>query len=453
MELEAFAEQRPGSQGAAAGMAQAAAGEDGVHGAFEEGQAVLGEAPPAFRCGPSGDEQAQALFLLMAALFSLPVDLAEFEQAEVRTLVVAVPCNGVEPLENQGLAKGVQLGAQGVQERHGPIGLQGDILHEGQLSGRDERIVHGLVEPPGHEDAGPLGTQLFGVGIRTVGQAHLHAPRQRNVVVAVDAKDFLHHIGGTGHVAAISGHLEAHALGVLFTDGDVEVRQDATDPVAVEGDADPLVHGGPLHADFRCGGGRAFGALESTFDRGTRMGDQQVDRLLEARSGRHGVDAAFEAEGCIGGQGVPFGALANGNRLEPGAFQEDPGGRLGHTGVRAAENAGEAHRAVRVGDDQVGLAQLQRLAFEGGEGFTALRPAHPNHVAGDAVGVEGVEGLAEVVEDVVRDVHHVVLRLDANGPEPLLHPVRRRAHLNAGQGHPQVDRGTVGILNVDGDRA
>ena len=413
----------------------------------------MGEATPAFRCRATGHDQAQSLFFLVSAFAILPVDLAEFEQAQVWALVVPVACHRVQPLQDQGLAKGVELRAQGVEQGHRPVRVERFIRHEGQVCGRDQGIVHGLVEATPDEDAGPFRSEALRIGVGAVRQAHLHPAGQGDVVVAMNAEDFFHHIGRAGHVAPVSRHFEVQPEVVFRLHHDVEVGQNALDTVAVQGDADPLVEGVPFELDFGRLGKRPFGPLQSSFDGGAGMGLEQVDRELESRPGRQRVNAPFEPEGRIGGQRVPLGALADGDRFEPGAFEEDPRGGLRYARHCAAKDTGEAHRLVLVCDDEVGGVQFEGVSVEGGEGFARGGAPHLDGVAGNLVRVKGVEGLAEVVQHIVGDVDHVVLGLDADGAQALLHPIWRGADLDAAECDAEVQGRAFCVLDIQGNGA
>ena len=162
-QTQAFPEQAAAGQGLPLGPLETAAGEQGIDRPFEKGQAIRALPLPALRTGAAGDQQSEALLLLMAPISILPVDLAEFEEGEVGPLVVAVAGQGLESLHQKGLPHGVEFRAEGVQQGHCPVGVEGDILGHGEVGGGHEGVVHRLVEAPGDEDAGEFLPQGFGI--------------------------------------------------------------------------------------------------------------------------------------------------------------------------------------------------------------------------------------------------------------------------------------------------
>ena len=84
--------------------------------------------------------------------------------------------------------------------------------------------------------------------------------------------------------------------------------------------------------------------------------------------------------------------------------------------AHAAHDAGDRRRAVGVGDQAVVGVQDAGLAVERHDLLAVARAAHDEPAAGDAVGVEGVQRLAEQEHRVVRDVDDVVDRALARRP-------------------------------------
>ena len=313
--------------------------------------------------------------------------------------------------------------------------------------------MHRLVKSTADEDAGQLLAQRLGRGW-AVGQAHLHPARQRDVVVPVDAEHFLHHVRRPRHISAVGGGAEVHSLFVLPVEGEVEIAQDALHAVAVEGHANERVQGGPVQPDGgRAGQAIGFEGLHTAFDLGACVFVEQVHG--ELKGGAKGLPGRLPAqtERGVRAQGVPLGAFADGHGLEPGTLEEHPAGAFAHTGFLSAVDAGEAHRAVLVGDDEVRRRQGKFPSVEGGEGFSFRRLPHPDGVASDAVGIERMERLPEVVEHVVRNVDHVVPGLDSDGPQPALHPLRGRSNRHFRQGHAEIAGRTCRVLHLQGDGA
>ena len=104
---------------------------------------------------------------------------------------------------------------------------------------------------------------------------------------------------------------------------------------------------------------------------------------------------------------MPTGGFAHAGGVEAGALQEDVGGGFGHTGVEAAEHAGDAEGFLCVADHQVGFIEGVLHAVEGGE-LCALFAGADGDAAVDFGQIEAVEGLPHAVEDVVGDVDHIV---------------------------------------------
>ena len=97
----------------------------------------------------------------------------------------------------------------------------------------------------------------------------------------------------------------------------------------------------------------------------------------------------------------------------------------------AAHHAADGHGVRRVGDDAHVFCERALGAVERSHLFAGPRAAHDDALLPELIEIEGVHGLAQLEHDVVRDVHHVVDRLFADGFEALAQPVGRRLHLHA----------------------
>ena len=81
--------------------------------------------------------------------------------------------------------------------------------------------------------------------------------------------------------------------------------------------------------------------------------------------------------------------------------------------------------AFRIGDQQVLGVECAVLLVQRGEVLACLRLAHDDLPALQLVGIEGVQGLAQLMLHEVGDVHHVVDRLEADALQALLLPCGR----------------------------
>ena len=102
-----------------------------------------------------------------------------------------------------------------------------------------------------------------------------------------------------------------------------------------------------------------------------------------------------------------------------------------------------------VGDDEVLGAELDLGAVDERDQLAGRRGPHDDHVAEQLREVEGVLGLPALHQHVVRDIHHVVHRPQADGLEAALHPVGRGAHLDVGEHACGVAWAEVGVVDLD----
>ena len=153
------------------------------------------------------------------------------------------------------------------------------------------------------------------------------------------------------------------------------------------------------------------------------------------------VDSAAEAEARFGVNaeltlGAPDAAPFPGSR-----FEQDVAGLGADLAVPATHHPADAERAGRVGDHDLVRPQFPFRAVERRQALVLVRqPGDDSYrpVAGvpvrplaQQVVVEGVVRLADLEHHVVADVDHVADRPLAGELEPVLHPVRGRALLDA----------------------
>ena len=202
--------------------------------------------------------------------------------------------------------------------------------------------------------------------------------------------------------------------------------------------------------------GDARGALRARVDvdraaprRAAADLDQQLRRAPRGVRGQLGREPALEARGGLAAQPQPRRGAADARRVELRGLQQHARRALVDLALEAAHHAGERDRAAVVGDQQRVVAQLAVLAVERGQALALAREAHDDRAA-QAVGVEGVQRVAELEHDVVRDVDDVVDRALPRRLQPLLHPARRGPHRDALDDRGDVARAEVRVGDRDG---
>ena len=68
-------------------------------------------------------------------------------------------------------------------------------------------------------------------------------------------------------------------------------------------------------------------------------------------------------------------------------------------------------------------------------------------LAGNFIGIEGMQRLSHLVQHEVRGIHHVIDWTQADSRETFLQPVRRLAHFNAFDAHARVTRTSIAVLH------
>ena len=218
----------------------------------------------------------------------------------------------------------------------------------------------------------------------------------------------------------------------------------------VAGDVDPAHPGRQVVVDgHREALRRAANDGQAGLDRAAAVLDQQLGDTLGGRGLQLGVDAALVALGRLGRQLVPADAAPDGGRVEVRGLDDDVGGVLVDLDVGGAHHAGDADRAVVVGDEQVVGVEGADDVVERGDLLAGLGPADDD-VAMQLGAVVGVVGLAELEHDVVahvdgeRDRAHAGL-LDAAG-----HPGgSRTGRVEPGDRAGDEDRASGGVVDPD----
>ena len=142
------------------------------------------------------------------------------------------------------------------------------------------------------------------------------------MVEAVDAQNFLCHVGGPSHVAAVRGNGEFPCGTFSLVHRDVQRSQDGFQPVLRDVGAQKACE--PTQIEFDLG--VLDGRRVHVFCRGDHLRPgpfrQELGATFRGQAHGVGVDAAFKPEARVGAQRVTLGALAHGHGVEPGRFED-----------------------------------------------------------------------------------------------------------------------------------
>ena len=325
---------------------------------------------------------------------------------------------GAEQAGQQGGAHDAQVRGDGVEQRQRLDPrfhlLEQARLHEGvsnrfQVAAIDQGIAQAALVD------GLLGNGLAGGGTGR------HPAGQ--LLIAVDARQFLDQVGFDGHVEAPAGG-QHHPFLATFLGGHFHAQA-----------AEDVFHlfGGQTHAeqafDAVCTQGDFCLARQVCFIHGfadrTRLaaGDLQdqgggpFDGLvLQLR-----VHAPLEAVGGIRVQTVGAGLAGDGQGGKEGALQEDVPGVAGDGGRLAAHDTSQGQGIAVVGDHQGVVAQGQFLVVQGEQCFLGLGLAHGD-AAVELGEIEGMQGLAQFQQHIVGHVDDGIDGAQAGAAQALDQP-------------------------------
>ena len=391
--------------------------------------------------------------LLRERFVVVEVHIAHLEEAALLGPAVHVALRGIEHADIQRGAHEALILAERVQQPHGlPLfilrgqakrierGRAGEVVVVHLIGAeRAERVLHPVLK-----------------GERTVhaaGERIAPHERRRDVVIAVDARDFL----GDVRIRLNSGF-----------DIRAEVRNAHLEPVDQRNavDADRFEHfrhlrGGEVEReqavdvlDVHIGHPFAqVGCADIDRPADDPAGVQLIDKLDRAVERELRIDrlhALDEARGRIRHMVELARRLADVAALEHGGFKQNRLRALRDLGVLAAHHARDANALLRVGDEQHIRRDRALLAVERGDDLVFLRVADDDMAAGNAGEVERVHGMAIFHEHIVRDIHDVVDRPHADAAQLLLHPCGRRLDADVGDDARGIARAERGVFNGHG---
>ena len=275
--------------------------------------------------------------------------------------------------------------------------------------------------------------------------------RARDLVEAVDARDFLREVLHVGAVIAPRRHGDVIRFSALCFDREAELREDLDHLLArdlrAEAALDLVRRVVDRHWLLRL----RIAVDDALRDRaGAHVLQQLAGAIERARRVRH-VDAALEAARGLRVQAAGARRAADARAVERSGFEHDCRRLLRDLGLEAAHDAREAGRMLGIGDDELRALREARAVVERVEVLALFGEAGRQRVARDLIVVVGVHRLAKLDHDEVRHVDDVVDGADAGTLEALLHPLRRRADLDVLDDARAEAVAEVARLDADGD--
>ena len=322
------------------------------------------------------------------------------------------------------------------------------VQHLHRLGRRAERSgARGIAEARGH------GLQQPGADERPAHEAFLPQAVGRQLVVAPDADDLLGEVVLHRQIAPEARDLDVENAAAV-AHGEAEASEDLARLRARRRDAQHALDAGQAQPHAHRLATASIDVEQPARDDAAGQLGHELGGAIVGGHQPLDVGAALEAIGRVGPQPERARGPPDRGRIEVGALEEHAGGALADLRVLAAHHTGQADGALGIGDDQHRAVERAGLAVEGREPLAGRRPADDDRLPGHAVGVEGVQRMAELPQHVVGDVHDVADGPQPAGPQARRHPRRRRSDAQAAD-HPHgVARAQVGGLDAHaGERA
>ena len=250
-------------------------------------------------------------------------------------------------------------------------------------------------------------------------------------------------------------HLEAFPFPL---DPEAEIGVDLLHVPGRDLDAEDALHLAGLDGEghFLLGAGAGVG--DALRHRAADVATDKVGGLSCRRRRPGGRHPSSETEGGLAVQAVVGGGAADAGAVEAGRLDQDVRRPVVNLRLFSAHDTGQRHRTAAVTDQQVlgGAGALRSV--EGDDllplpgGAQVDRSFLPLFRPPKQVVIEGVERLARLPHDVVRDVDDVVYRPDPGKTKTVPHPEGRGPDRNTGHHGGGVARTAVGVSDLDGDQ-
>src|SRR5690606_40258272 len=127
---------------------------------------------------------------------------------------------------------------------------------------------------------------------------------------------------------------------------------------------------------------------------------------------------------------MELGSLSNRYGIEVGALQKYRGSAFRHAGTLSAKNTCNTKSVFRITNHQILSAQFPFNVVERDKSCAFGHCFHNHLLACNLSGIKSMQGLPQLMQYVVRNIHHVVNRPHTNAQQTLSHPLWRLSNMN-----------------------
>ena len=159
------------------------------------------------------------------------------------------------------------------------------------------------------------------------------------------------------------------------------------------------------------------------------------------------INTSFKTERSIRIQAMTTGGLAHPGRMKISTFEEYIFGIFRRTGIQSAKHSGDTHGLFFVADHQVAFAQLAFYTVQSDKRGTFRHCLHNDFTALNLVGIEAVKRLTECMNNIVRNIHHIINGTQADDTELVLQPLRTLLYGYTFYGNSGITRTSLAVFH------
>ena len=382
----------------------------------------------------------------IALLFVEVIAITEFKESQIGVLAVGIVRDALQSAKEQRLAHGVQVRAKRVHQHYEVF--SGIRFQSVIICGACQRVIQNLIETAAYQ---LLGNQILqSVGLIPFAfrcQAGLQSRRNLHIIISVNTENIFYYIAVALYIHTVRRNVQRQSLG-RFTDNlHFQTCHDTLYGFYRNNLANQRMYLliRKFHSEILDGSG-AYILYIGRYGTAGKFLHHQC-RQFQAVKGGVRVDTSFKAERSIRIQAMTTGGLAHPGRMKISAFKEYIFRSFRRTGIQSAEYSGNTHSLFPVANHQVAFAQFAFHTVQSNKGSTFGHGLYYHLAAFNLVGIEAMKRLAERMNDVVRNVHHIVNRTEADDTELVLQPFRALLYGYAFYGYSGITRTSLAVFH------